>query len=54
MLQEAGKQIRLRTAFATSQNFRKLTTLGFRALHYSGHGMENCLVGLSRALSLFL
>ena len=43
-LREAGRQVRVRFETATSDNLRKMVTMGTRALHYSGHGLENELV----------
>jgi hypothetical protein len=40
---EAGKDIRVRFESATSDNFRMLVTSGCKAIHYSGHGLQNCL-----------
>jgi hypothetical protein len=42
-LTESNRNIALRTEVATSDNLRKLVTLGCRALHYTGHGMPGCL-----------
>ena len=42
-LWEARKRIALRMEVASSRNLRKQVTLGCRALHYTGHGMTNCL-----------
>ena len=43
-LREAGRQVRVRFEAATSDNLRKMVTLGTRALHYSGHGLVDELV----------
>jgi hypothetical protein len=43
-LREAGRRVRVRFDTATSDNLRKMVTLGTRALHYSGHGLKNELV----------
>jgi hypothetical protein len=40
---EAGKDIRVRFECATSDNFRMLMTAGCKAIHYSGHGLQDCL-----------
>lgn len=37
-LEEAGRAIEARVEAATVDNLRTLTTLGFSAIHYSGHG----------------
>ncbi len=43
-LAEARRHVRVRFASATSDNLRKMVTLGCRALHYSGHGLADQLV----------
>mmetsp|Transcript_7410 Transcript_7410/g.11229 ORF Transcript_7410/g.11229 Transcript_7410/m.11229 type:complete len:1254 (-) Transcript_7410:179-3940(-) len=43
-LKEAGRALRIRAEAATTENLRKLVTLGCRALHYTGHGLPNSLV----------
>jgi hypothetical protein len=43
-LKEAGRRVRVRFDTATSDNLRKMVTLGTRALHYSGHGLQDELV----------
>jgi hypothetical protein len=42
-LTEARKKITLAMDVATSDNLRRLVTIGCTAIHYTGHGMQNCL-----------
>lgn len=42
-LNEAKKAIRLQMEVATSDNLLRLLTMGCRAIHYTGHGMESFL-----------
>jgi DNA polymerase III delta prime subunit len=43
-LQESGRGFHVVTDVSTTDNLRKYTTLGCRALHYTGHGLSHCLV----------
>ena len=43
-LREAGRRVRVRFQPATSDNLRKMVTLGTRCVHYSGHGLQDELV----------
>jgi hypothetical protein len=42
-LDQANRRVRLRMEVATTGKFSSLVTLGFRALHYTGHGLPGCL-----------
>jgi tetratricopeptide (TPR) repeat protein len=41
--QETGRAIEIRIEAATAENLQKLVILGYRALHYSGHGHPDFL-----------
>lgn len=43
-LEMASREVRLSVTQATADNLRARATLGCRALHYTGHGLETCLV----------